>query len=309
MIAVARIACEMIECGVYKWGRSMIHMGSVINLCLSDLYQLYRLTPLFDLQVACENTFKQKIWVPDPKASREAGVHRWAKKGSPIYQQFIENLPGRHIRKEIRPFLEQHKLRKDLVIGEQRCQEGFKSWGINFASWGDPVIVLYQGMHDIDPEACRAILKHEICHIKHSDACMGPLKRFFGAIAVAVLTFRQTESYAGAIIGMMVAHKILRLAIGQYQERRADRFAIEHSTPEELKGAWRFFQATYRILGNYTSNEHPLVLDRIRLVEDALRNRGMTPDRTWLDRWRNWRRIPKLTTLLKEAANAPPMPS
>jgi Zn-dependent protease with chaperone function len=144
-----------------------------------------------------------------------------------------------HIFKKTEPFLEKMGIRKDLKIKEKNGL--FESVGNNSFPSADAVIYIDRNLYRIDPNACSFVLKHEISHIKHNDRCSACALAFIATLTALFLTSSCNESLSADIVAFTGA--ITLFSAMCYQERKADDFAIRHSSIDELEGGIRLFKA------------------------------------------------------------------
>lgn len=171
---------------------------------------------------------------------------------------------------ELRIFLRSQGTREDLLILDAPVL-GLALGGNDYRS-GDAAIVLDRKFYQKDREAACFITKHELSHIKHNDVII--LNRilaaslFAFAIADAIYAARNPTDkspktsllakignvtkrvfcrFAGNLIkGSLI--KVPQIFYSLYVEGRADNFAIQHSSIEEIKGGRRFFKALQNAL-------------------------------------------------------------
>lgn len=167
------------------------------------------------------------------------------------------------------------------------------------------VVAIDVSLEYLDPEAATWFCKHEFAHINHSDS----LKQFVPLLVTSIaVSFFCTSWYSPLLIGWGT-HIIAEKTLGLGAEINADNFALENSTEEELRGAVRFFEASFQARhelcpSNSFSNKtkifvtelfdrHPCNNDRMVKVERLLKSR-FSYTKTKLDEIRRDDRIRKL---------------
>ncbi len=145
----------------------------------------------------------------------------------------------------------------EFLIAE--CQEVFKKYclskvfiqggpiigaqGAALLPWNKTIYVDIR-LCRTDPEAMKFVAKHEIAHIKNNDSLLEPLAiSIFTCLTVRVIAKLPVRSWMALSLGFTAIFTFHQL-VTQYQEKRADAFAVAHSNLEQLKGAIRLFQAS-----------------------------------------------------------------
>lgn len=208
-----------------------------------------------------------------------------------------DNQTGARIKQYLDTFLDQAQIRKDIKVIEVQSavlQTSFAAIGTNYFLKGQAVVALEPGIYDLDRDASTFALKHEFGHIKHNDSIIGRLISGVAQLAAAVYTIAKMKFFPGLIITYLV-HKIVLVARKRWQEIRADNFAIQHSSDEELLGGRRFFKALqqynlslrvsdedklwFSSTGEYRWDiNHPSLQSRIEKIERVLRERNVAID-------------------------------
>lgn len=198
------------------------------------------------------------------------------------------------IKNELEPFLREINVRPDLIIYESSETKNGMSFGTNYFTSADAVIMLAQNFFRVDKDACRFVIKHELSHVLNNDTfniflvsgiCMTP----FSILESLFLTLN--------LLGLLTAVLgFLSFCIYfTYRETKADDFAIAHSSSDELKGGLRFMKAQiainlaspdsiYKKLFISKSGEsllditHPSSSSRIQKIEAALQARNVILD-------------------------------
>ena len=156
---------------------------------------------------------------------------------------------------------------------------------------GDAVVTVAPGFYEADKDACSWIIKHELSHIKHNDhftmLCVPCVCQLAAAIfGMCFLSFFPA-------LGLAYAVGLVSLVLfARWREAKADDFAIENSSNEELKGGRRFFMAvqqtnievrntfwrrfTISASGDMRLDTfHPSITSRIQKIERALSARNI----------------------------------
>lgn len=186
----------------------------------------------------------------------------------------------------LQPFLEKTGIRKDLKIKETGNYGFAEALGTNYFTSSDTIIHTAPKFHEVDPHASSFVLKHEISHLKHNDHVAGCLFALIPTLAAIFLTSSTDESLAADITAFAGASSLF--AYKFYREMKADDFAIENSSIDELKGGRRFFKAMQQIYlesretsrwkkffisSNGENNLdvlHPSLANRIQKIETSL---------------------------------------
>ncbi len=212
---------------------------------------------------------------------------------------------------KLQPFLHQIGIRKDLKIKEQLSIGLAEAFGTNFFKSGDAVIHTAPHLHEIDPQASSFLLKHEISHIKDNDHVQACAVALVPTLAAWVLTSSYDESLSADITATAGA---VSLFICKYlQEAKADDFAIENSSIDELKGGRRIFKAMQQLYlearqkkqwkkllispegENLLDIRHPSLASRIKKIEHMLQTKNAI-----IHEDREQEKIEKLKKLIQE---------
>lgn len=193
----------------------------------------------------------------------------------------------------ITPFLKQVKIREDILFEEKSNIILGQAQGTNHFLQRHARILMKPKFYDIDPQAFKFILKHELSHIKHNDVfntyCIGSVS------TLATIIFKISSvslPYFFVVLGVSIGVTAL---FSRWREERADDFAIKNSDIEELKGGRRILKASQQVLKNIRPNlhafrrffitsegndwldiYHPSLTSRIQKVEKALHARGIS---------------------------------
>lgn len=146
---------------------------------------------------------------------------------------------------KLQPFLNQIGIRKDLKIKERVSIGLAEAFGTNSFKSGDAVIHTAPGMYEIDPQASSFILKHEISHIKDNDHVQACTLALVSTLAALQLTSSYDESISADVTATTGAISLFSCKV--LQEVKADDFAIENSSIDELKGGRRIFKAMQQL--------------------------------------------------------------
>lgn len=209
-------------------------------------------------------------------------------KGTPEYNAAVQRLPGQAVREdaEVQSFLTRMGIRNDLLIIEDKNPSFCRAVGTNyFTRRGGAAVALCPGLYQIDPEACRHILKHEITHIKNNDAFVVPAFTAF-CTALTVIFLNTVIAPLPLLALTFVISKVARNAMTYFIERRADNTAIAESSNEELLGGRRALSAQLQfersskndLFGRFLqfiNFSQPATLGRLRRINDALEQRNI----------------------------------
>lgn len=199
------------------------------------------------------------------------------------------------VKQKFKSFLEEQKIRSDIIYSEQSNSGVFSAIGVNLPSRGSPVILMHPGAYEKDEKASDFVMKHEFSHIKYNDTLTKLSIEAVAAAAATVFCFfiaAPMLSTFAITFGFTVTISII---VSQWRERAADNFAIKHSTDEELKGGRRFFQAmkearkskrsTFIKKLAYTESgearfgfTHPSLKSRIQKIEKEMAKRNIKVD-------------------------------
>jgi|JI9StandDraft_1071089.scaffolds.fasta_scaffold16296_1 hypothetical protein len=229
--------------------------------------------------------------VPKPVAITTVSPARRVYKGEEEYDKVVAELPGADLKVVLQPLLARAGVRRDLIIAEHLNPGYCCAQGTNFFTKGDAFISVMPGFSEVDREACTFIVKHEISHIKNNDCftiSLIPAIASVAAFGVAFFTFSRNP----ATIVTLLTGFVTNALFSRYCESRADDFAIAVSSPEELRGARRFFislqevnkksrkTAFDRVVVSPSGEErldilHPSTRSRLAKVEKALKARDI----------------------------------
>jgi hypothetical protein len=194
------------------------------------------------------------------------------------------------------PFLNAAGIRNDIIIREEN-QKLFGLFelvgstnGTNLFTRGDLVLFMPPGLYDVDREATRWLLKHEIAHIKHEDLLSCRLVTIISATAISILGMNFTSIPVTTILSFC-ASNFIKTYFTLWRDTVADTFAIERSSNEELLGGRRLLKAYQQTnleregfmkeaLTNANGDlkfdqTHPSFKNRIQKIEAALRQRNL----------------------------------
>lgn len=159
-----------------------------------------------------------------------AGGYRELQRGSKEYKQQIEQNYGSETKKSMQAFLEQMKIRSDLIIFQSRVQS-YASHGANFWTKYDAVIT---APYVVASPKTVFFLKREIFHIKYNRSVMvNLLPAIFSAFSATICALYSTPVISATLVSIIVGMLAKRAFLKLY-EGLADYFAIQHSTVQEL---------------------------------------------------------------------------
>ncbi len=163
-------------------------------------------------------------------------------KDDPRYNETLQKLPGFHIKKKLQPFLDHIEVRTNLIFAEALDLGFCSAYGTNSFKKGDAAVIIAPEFYEADTEACTWVIKHEVSHIKNNDNftihCIPGICQLAASIfGMCFLSFSSalTVSYTVGFVSQVL--------FTRWREAKADDFAIENSSDEELKGGLRFFKA------------------------------------------------------------------
>ena len=211
------------------------------------------------------------------------------------YNEILKSLPGNHIKDAMQPFLDKVGIRKDLIFVEYPNMGFCSAKGTNMFRKNDAAVIIAPDFYEASNDACSWMMKHEISHIKHNDtftmSCVPGICQFAASIfGMCFLSFLSTLGvvYTVGLVSQSVFSK--------WREAKADDFAIENSSDEELKGGRRLLMAMQetsleerntfwkRIAissngDNRLDFMHPSNSNRIQKIEKVLRERESQSDK------------------------------
>jgi len=207
------------------------------------------------------------------------------------YHFLLEAKLRKDIKNEIKEFMHQQGIRKDLIFIELPPPYLAAATGTNISPYGTAAVFLRTKFYETDKDACNFAIKHEISHIKHNDAFTMSFVPLVCQLAAAIFGLYYL-SFSYAVRLAVTAGFISNSLFSVWREEKADDFAIENSSNEELKGARRLFIAMQEIhiklsdtfLGsilitpdgeNRLDFEHPSLKSRIQKIEKALASRNV----------------------------------
>lgn len=210
------------------------------------------------------------------------------------YEEILKKLPGSHIKDAMQGFLDHVKIRKDLVFIETPNLGFCSAAGTNIFSKHDAAILIAPGFYEADKEACCWTMKHEISHIKNNDSftvqCVPGICQLAASIfGMCFLSFLPAVGLAFSV--GMISNSLFK----RWREAKADDFAIENSSDEELKGGRRVLLAMQEANikerntswskfwisadgNNRLDISHPSVTSRIKKVEKTLHDKQVKID-------------------------------
>jgi len=226
-----------------------------------------------------------------PLAGRGAfGMEIRVYKGDPEYAQVLGTLPGSHIRSAMKTFLDMTGIREDLIFVETPNLGFCSAAGTNKFRNSDAAILVAPGFYEADKDACSWVMKHEISHIKHNDPFTMQCVPCICQLAASIFGMR-CLSFLPAVGLAFTVGIVSHALFSQWREAKADDFAIENSSDEELKGGRRFLMAMqemnieerntfWKQIAISANGDmrldilHPSLTSRIQKIEKALRARN-----------------------------------
>lgn len=198
-------------------------------------------------------------------------------------------------------------LRDDILIYFKPAAETSSAFRTHFGP--APFIVINQELAEQleveDPDALHWIYKHEISHIYFNDQFKAGLLHILAYSVSTYVLYRLLPLVSERILvpcicgiylaAFMIGFAVSRIALCFF-ERRADDFAIAHSTDEELLGGRRFFQACDEAIKEFPQklraiipgirikitsfdgswwDTHPSDSERAKKIENEMRRKGM----------------------------------
>lgn len=161
--------------------------------------------------------------------------------------------------------------------------------------------VLDLGVVKLDPDAAMFIAKHELSHLKNNDVVIVQ-----GALLVCnIATSVFCNWYTPLLLGP-VYEQVAKSTFMLYAEYRADSFAFDNATEEEIQGFIRLFEAKLQIrkkpisaVTRYLilSDSHPTLESRIKKAQNELKAR-FSYSQERLDNIKNDPRVDKLKKYL-----------
>lgn len=153
--------------------------------------------------------------------------------------------PG--LNEKLAPFFKRIGIRQEVRISASHSIAS--SAGSSALTKGALQILLQPELYELDKEACLTVLKHESSHLKNSDGVSTSLISFISSLGSALLSrpfYPRFRALSPSLIKIglslspavpaFVAGIVARDGFLRYTEIRADRFAIQESTNEELLG-------------------------------------------------------------------------
>lgn len=281
---------------------------------LMDLYFCYKSlnksSPVIAISKA--GAVVTKIFFRKLEGTNYVITHHYESKADDDYVKEEQTL-GHRIKEDMQDLLDKENIRKELIMYVDKDIDCGLATGSNFSNQGFGLIAANAKIYDVDPDACYAIIKHEIGHLKNNDPFYIDLVRVISGLTVALfytmgfILFASTMPLVvsvtwtvvnGAIFvtAPLVISKTARfvgIVYTRYREGKADDFAITNSSDDELKGYRRFFKAyqqyclnqcvqsiwekiSYSFTGNYGFDfTHPSTSSRLKKIEDELNQRGV----------------------------------
>lgn len=193
----------------------------------------------------------------------------------PFINNYAKSLESK-VHADMGDYLEKQKIRQDLKIIEMPNDGVCTAHGSNSFS-NAAAIICCPNFEQIDSHAFRWAFKHEISHLKHNDQLLIAIARtvsFIASIALLHLGLG-LQPLTTALLTLaidVVCSKVFR----NYVENRADHFANQHATTDELKGGLRILHALREMDQGKLSLFHPSTDSRIQRLEKELIKRKVT---------------------------------
>lgn len=189
-------------------------------------------------------------------------------------------LPEKEIQAELEPLLKKSGLRKDILLTQGLSFGSACAEGTNISPIGGATIHIAPFLYSTDKNACSWIIKHELCHIKKNDSITYPLMKSLCLLAAFVFGQKYLSKLSAYRLALAITI-VSFILFSKRQEAKADDFAIENSSEDELKGGRRFLIACQeigkeedtflkRIFGESLDFSHPSLTSRIHKIEAAL---------------------------------------
>lgn len=249
---------------------------------------------LFTLPVGLAFQVYKQVRFELPLEGRSWASSERIHKTDPRYAEVLSALPGSHIKSAMQPFLDKAGIRKDLIFVETPNLGFCSASGTNMFRNGDAAVMVAPDFYEADKDACSWVMKHEISHIKYNDLftmCGVPAVCQLAASIFGMCSLSFLPALGLAFTVGMVSQALF----SKWREAKADDFAIENSSHEELKGGRRFLMAVQEMSieerntfwkrieisprGDMRSDIlHPSITSRIQKIERALRIRNVAID-------------------------------
>ena len=189
--------------------------------------------------------FELPLTRPDFYSSIFGGrVRTRVRKNDPGYSDCL-NQVTHPVKGAMQQLLTEAGIRKDLMFITARNAGICCAAGTNMFTKGDAVVMIAPGLYEADKEACCWAVKHEICHIKHNDSFSMHCVPAICILAASIFGMCFLPFFSACTLSSVVS-TVSYSIFSQWREAKADNFAIEHSSPEELKGGRRFLMALQR---------------------------------------------------------------
>ena len=210
------------------------------------------------------------------------------------YAEVLGILSKSPIKTAMQPFLDRTGMRKDLMFIESTNIGFCASAGTSMFKKADAAVLVAPRFYDVDKDACTWVVKHEIGHIKHNDNFIIPVVAGICQLVASIFGMCALPFFPALGLAWTVGMVAYGL-FSRWREARADDFAIENSSDEELKGGRRFLMAMQKLnyddrktwwkrVENSASGDqridilHPSLTSRIQKIEKALRARNVELD-------------------------------
>jgi hypothetical protein len=144
------------------------------------------------------------------------------------------------------------------------------------------VLLVIPGLDLVDSEAFRWVYKREFYYmVNHVLVKIQMIKALCMTIAAIIFSLMLELSFIPCIIGVILTGLIIESLCRHIVENRADSFALEHASLEEIQGGYRFLTAAYRESKNEPLNQrwlkhlmHPSYWFRMGRLNQTLARAG-----------------------------------
>lgn len=161
-----------------------------------------------------------------------------------ISGRLIDTTSGRDRRLELKIQQDEAEFHQKMGNITLKINEIWNTHGAYIA--GDTLIMI-PGLDTVDYAACRFLYKREFYYmINHVDLKIQMIKFLSVAIATVVTTLMVEMAWIPAIAITLMTGICLESLCRHIVENRADSFAREYASYEELKGGWRFLAAAHQ---------------------------------------------------------------
>ncbi len=261
------------------------------------MYTVSFVKPLQSLYAAYTSTYAE---IPLIESKSTKG-HITYQKDSQAYIDKVNKLQQSKLNVYFQDFLNNHEIRKDLIVMEQ-VNAGFcAASGTNYFTNGDARVFVAPGLFDLDTDVYGFAVKHELGHIKNNDMFACPLIKSICGVAVVVFSLYLRFSFIPTFIGSPIVTDIIMNNFFQYVEGKADDFALETCSNQELEGGRRFLKSAQNIISiNKNSFESKTFFSRLEEIVHRFRYGSHGEDRLNFSHPTNASRLQKIEKRLIE---------